>query len=157
MWIYVVTQQIVLLDTYCTTNLVKWVCLHCTIALFHAHRTFLGYNLILKVVFLFQSFLVNAVYKFHSKLKLLSDTFFVYFRNATKIICLCIILSEDRTATEFLLEGLVIFLTFYFIRGKFIPKQTFGPFLTLSVRNGPSLQSYLFKEYIFFLNPSPVE
>ena len=32
-----VTKQIVLLDTYLITNLVKWVCLHCTIALFLVH------------------------------------------------------------------------------------------------------------------------
>ena len=29
-----------------------------------------------------------------------------------------------------------------------VPKLTLGPFLTLSVRNGPNLQSYLFQPYI---------
>ena len=33
---------------------------------------------------------------------------------------------------------------------------TFGPFLTLRVRNGPNLQSYLFQVYIS-LNPGQVE
>ena len=37
-------------------------------------------------------------------------------------------------------------------QGILVPKQTLGPFLTLSVRNGPNLQSYLFQEYIS-LNP----
>ena len=31
---------------------------------------------------------------------------------------------------------------------KLVPKLTLGPFLTLSVRNGPSLQSFLFQAYI---------
>ena len=34
--------------------------------------------------------------------------------------------------------------------------KTLGPFLTLSVRNGPNLQSYLFQAYIS-LNPSRVK
>ena len=42
------------------------------------------------------------------------------------------------------------------IQGILVPKLTLGPFLTLSVRNGPNLQSYLFQEYIS-LNPSRVE
>ena len=37
-----------------------------------------------------------------------------------------------------------------------VRKLTHGPFLTLSVRNGQNLQSYLFQEYIS-LNPSRVE
>ena len=41
-------------------------------------------------------------------------------------------------------------------QGKLVPKLTLGPFLTLSVRNGPNLQSYLFQAYIS-LNPSRVE
>ena len=41
-------------------------------------------------------------------------------------------------------------------QGMLVPKLTLGPFLTLSVRNGPNLQSYLFQEYIS-LNPSRVE
>ena len=40
--------------------------------------------------------------------------------------------------------------------GKLVPKLTLGPFLTLSVRNGPNLQSYLFQEYIS-INPSRVK
>ena len=43
----VVTKQIVLLDTYQTTNQVKWVCLHSHVS--HVHWTFKS----LKVVFLF--------------------------------------------------------------------------------------------------------
>ena len=35
-----VTQQIVLLDTYKINYIVKWVCLHCTIAVFHGRWTF---------------------------------------------------------------------------------------------------------------------
>ena len=42
------TKQIVFLDTFSITNLVKWVCLQCTIALSHAHRTFESYKFILK-------------------------------------------------------------------------------------------------------------
>ena len=42
------------------------------------------------------------------------------------------------------------------IQGILVPKLTLGPFLTLSVRNGPNLQSYLFQKYIS-LNPSRVE
>ena len=41
-------------------------------------------------------------------------------------------------------------------QGILVPKLTLGPFLTLSVRNGPNLQSYLFQEYIS-LNPSREE
>ena len=37
-----------------------------------------------------------------------------------------------------------------------VPKLTLGQFLTLSVRNGPNLQSYLFQAYIS-LNPSRVK
>ena len=40
-----VTKQIVLLDTYKITYLVKWVCLHCSLVLFHGHWTFLTLNL----------------------------------------------------------------------------------------------------------------
>ena len=40
---------------------VKTVCLHCTIAVSHAQYIFKSYKLILKVVFLFQSFLVITV------------------------------------------------------------------------------------------------
>ena len=47
-----------------STNLVKWVCLHCTIAVSHAYWTFKSYILILKVVFLFPSCLVNTAPKF---------------------------------------------------------------------------------------------
>ena len=32
------------------------------------------------------------------------------------------------------------------LQGILVPKLTLGPFLTLSVRNGPNLQSYLFQE-----------
>ena len=45
------------------------------------------------------------------------------------------------------------------IQGILVPKQTLGPFLTLltlSVRNGPNRQSYLFQENIS-LNPRRVE
>ena len=67
---YIVTKQTVLLDTYYITNLVKWSCFHCTIAVSHAHQTlcYYCYNLILKVVFLFQSFLVIPVAAY-SKIK----------------------------------------------------------------------------------------
>ena len=41
-------------------------------------------------------------------------------------------------------------------QGMLVPKLTLGPFLTLSVRNGPNLQSYLFQEYIS-QNPSRAE
>ena len=33
------------------------------------------------------------------------------------------------------------------MQGKLVPKLTIGPFLTLTVRNGPNLQSYLFQAY----------
>ena len=36
------------------------------------------------------------------------------------------------------------------IQGILVPKLTLGPFLSLTVRNGPNLQSYLFQEYIYF-------
>ena len=36
----VATKQVVLLYTYYITNLVKWVCLHCTIAVSYTHWTF---------------------------------------------------------------------------------------------------------------------
>ena len=42
--------------------------------------------------------------------------------------------------------------TFFLFQGILVPKLTLGPFLTLSVRNGSNLQSYLFQEYIY-LNP----
>ena len=42
------------------------------------------------------------------------------------------------------------------IQGKLVPKLTLVLFLTLSVRNGPNLQSYLFQAYIS-LNPIRVE
>ena len=41
-------------------------------------------------------------------------------------------------------------------QGKLVPKLTLGPFLILSVRNGPNLQSYLFQAYLS-LNPRRVE
>ena len=41
-------------------------------------------------------------------------------------------------------------------QGKLVPKLTLGPFLILSVRNGPNLQSYLFQAYIS-LNPNQVK
>ena len=34
------------------------------------------------------------------------------------------------------------------LQGILVSKLTLGPFLTLSIRNGPNLQSYLFQEYI---------
>ena len=46
---------------YARTNLVKWVCLHCTIAAYHAHWNTQSHKLSLKVVFLCQSFLVITV------------------------------------------------------------------------------------------------
>jgi len=42
------------------------------------------------------------------------------------------------------------------IKGKLVPKLRLGPFLALSVRNGPNLQSYLFQAYIS-LNPIRVK
>ena len=57
----VVTKQIILLNTYQIINLVNWICLRCTITVSHAHLTFKCYNLIPKVVFLFQSFLVITI------------------------------------------------------------------------------------------------
>ena len=36
----------------------KWVCLHCTVAVLHVNWTILSHNFSLKVEFLFQSFLV---------------------------------------------------------------------------------------------------
>ena len=42
------------------------------------------------------------------------------------------------------------------VQGNLVSKLTLGPFLTLSVRNGPNLQSYVFQAYIS-LNPSRVE
>ena len=39
----------------------KWVCLHCTIAVSHAHWAFLSFNFILKVIFLVKIFLVITV------------------------------------------------------------------------------------------------
>jgi len=42
------------------------------------------------------------------------------------------------------------------MQGILVPKLTLAPFLTLSVRNGANLQSYLFQEYIS-LNTSRVE
>ena len=69
MFFDVVAKQIVLLDTYqIITNLGKMVCLHCTIAVAHAHWTFLSYNLISKVV-LFYSFLVITVVWLNRKIK----------------------------------------------------------------------------------------
>ena len=46
-------MQIVLLNTYSISNLVKWLRLHCNNVVSHAYITFKSYNLILKVVFLF--------------------------------------------------------------------------------------------------------
>ena len=34
------------------------------------------------------------------------------------------------------------------IQGKLVPKLALGPFLTLSARNEPNMQSYLFQAYI---------
>ena len=34
------------------------------------------------------------------------------------------------------------------MQGKLVPKLTLGPFLTLSARNEPNLQSYFFKAFI---------
>ena len=42
------------------------------------------------------------------------------------------------------------------VQGILVPKLTLGPFLTLSVRNGLDLQSYLFQENIS-LNPRRVD
>ena len=49
----------------------------------------------------------------------------------------------------------VLFKDFHILelQGKLVPKLTLGPFLSLSVRNGPSLQSYLFQPYMS-LNPT---
>ena len=52
-----------------------------------------------------------------------------------------------------LLQSTRYFDTF---QGKLVPKLTLGPFLTLRVRIGPNLQSYLFQKYIS-LNPRRVE
>ena len=41
-------------------------------------------------------------------------------------------------------------------QGKVFLKLTLGPFLTVSVRNGPNLQDYLLQAYIS-LNPSRIE
>ena len=40
-----------------------------------------------------------------------------------------------------------IYESVLYIQGILVPKLTLGPLLTLSVRNGPNLQSYLFQEY----------
>ena len=52
------------------------------------------------------------------------------------------------------------FLFFLFgskqLQGILVSKRTLGPFLTVSVKNGPNLQRYLFQEYIS-LNPRRVE
>ena len=56
-----VTRQICSLVTLPSTITVKWVYLHCTIAMSNVHWTSLSPNLSLKVVFLFQSFLVITV------------------------------------------------------------------------------------------------
>jgi len=42
------------------------------------------------------------------------------------------------------------------VQGILVPNLTLGPFLTLSNRNGPNLQSYLFQDYIS-LNPKQLE
>ena len=42
------------------------------------------------------------------------------------------------------------------LQGKLVPKLTLSPFQTMSVRNGPNLQSYLFQAYISLI-PSRVE
>ena len=44
----------------------------------------------------------------------------------------------------------------FLLQGKLVPKLALGAFLTLSARNGPNLQSYLFQAYIS-LNPSRVK
>ena len=66
MFFDVVAKQIVLLDTYqIITNLGKMVCLHCTIAVAHAHWTFLSYKSRLP----FYSFLVITVVWLNRKIK----------------------------------------------------------------------------------------
>ena len=54
-------KQILLLDTYYITYLLRWVCVHCTVAVPDVHCTTLSQNLTLKVDFLFQRFLVLTV------------------------------------------------------------------------------------------------
>jgi len=49
-----------------------------------------------------------------------------------------------------------IYESVLYIQGILVPKLTLGPLLTLSVSNGPNLQSFLFQEYIS-LNPRRVE
>ena len=49
-----------------------------------------------------------------------------------------------------------IYESVLYIQGILVPKLTLGPLLTLSVSNGPNLQSFLFQEYIS-LNPKRVE
>ena len=44
----------------------------------------------------------------------------------------------------------------WLIQGKLVPKLTLDPFLTLSVRNGLNMLSYLFQAYIS-LYPSRIE
>ena len=44
----------------------------------------------------------------------------------------------------------------FLLQGKLVPKLALGAFLTLSARNGPNLQSYLFQANIS-LNPSRVK
>ena len=56
---YCVTTQIVLLVTYLITYYIICVCLHCTLS--YVSWTTLSNNLSLKVVFLFQSFMVITV------------------------------------------------------------------------------------------------
>ena len=50
----------------------------------------------------------------------------------------------------------VVLYILHVLQGILVPQLTLGPFITLSVRHGPNLQSYLIQEYIF-LNPRPVE
>ena len=45
--------------------------------------------------------------------------------------------------------------TSFMFQGIVVPKLILGPFLTMSVRNGPNLQSYLFMS--ISLNPRRVE
>ena len=50
---------------------------------------------------------------------------------------------QDETQDDvFVIKGFTVF------QGKLVPKLTLGTFLTLSVRNVPNLQSYLFQVYI---------
>ena len=56
---------------------------------------------------------------------------------------------------QFVRENIYLY-NFYVGKEYKVPKLTLGSFLTLSVRNEPNLQSYLFQENIS-LNPRRVE